>query len=161
MTRARSLIAALAVAALVGVAVVAHAYWSGAGHGTGAATTGSALAVTLTSGTPTDTLYPGGQAAVETVATSPNDTAVIIASLTLDTAQGAGGFAVDSGHAGCAVSSLSFTTQINAGAGWRVPARVGGTDGTLAITLPNALTMSVDAVDACQGAQFTVYLSAG
>jgi hypothetical protein len=90
-----------------------------------------------------------------------NTTALIMGSLALDSTQGASGFAVDAAHAACATSTLSFSPQTNAGAGWNVPAMVGTTNGTLAITLPDALHMSVDAANACQGAQFTVYMVAG
>ena len=67
---------------------------------------------------------------------------------------------MDGGHSGCSVATLSYTTQTNGGAGWTVPARVGIVDGTLAITLSNALSMGAGAASACQGATFTVYLAA-
>jgi len=117
--------------------------------------------VTLSPGTPALTLYPGGQVDVALTVSNPNPTILLMGSLALDTTQGASGFAVDPAHAACATASLAFTSQTNSGAGWHVPAMTGTTDGTLAITLPNALHMSVDAADACQDAQFTVYLAAG
>ena len=75
----------------------------------------------------------------------------------LDITQGASGFGVDAAHAAasCGTGSLSFTTQTNAGAGWTIPAH-----GSLPITLANALSMNINAVNACQGASFTVYLKA-
>jgi len=42
-----------------------------------------------------------------------------------------------------------------------VPAKVDSTDGSLAIDLANALSMSASGAIACQGASFTVYLTAG
>lgn len=79
----------------------------------------------------------------------------------LDTSQGTGGLAVDTSHSGCGLATLSFTTQTNGGVGWTIPAKVGAVDGTLPITLANALAMSTSAANACQGASFTVYLVAG
>ena len=43
-----------------------------------------------------------------------------------------GGFAVDAGHSGCTLGTLSYTTQTNGGSGWNVPAKVGAVNGTLA-----------------------------
>jgi ferric-dicitrate binding protein FerR (iron transport regulator) len=155
----------LAVGAIVVAVVcaggVALAYWTASGIGSGAATTGSAAAVTLNPGSPDLDLYPGGQADVTLAVSNPNTTALIIGSLVLDPTQGTGGFAVDAGHSSCDVSTLSFTTQTNAGAGWQVPAKIGTTNGVLAVDLPNALAMTLDASNACQGAQFSVYLVAG
>jgi hypothetical protein len=90
--------------------------------------------------------------------TNSNSVPVTLGSLALDTTQGSGGFAVDAGHAACSVGSLRFTTQL---AGWTVPAKVGSTDGTLNVVLPDAVTMLVDAPDACQGVQISIYLRAG
>jgi len=139
----------------------AFGYWTGSGSGAGSATTETVVAVTLSPGTPAATLYPGGQANVVLSVSNPNTSPVHIGSLTLDTSQGTLGFAVDAGHPGCAVSTLGFTTQSNGGAGWTVPGKVGAVEGTLAITLTNALAMGVSAANACQGATSTVYLAAG
>jgi hypothetical protein len=155
------LVAATVLLTVIGAAGIALAYWQAGGTGTGTATTGTATAVTLSPGAPAVTLYPGGQSDVTLTVSNPNTTAVTIAALALDTAQGTGGFAVDAGHFGCAVSALSLSLQTNAGAGWTVPAKTGTVNGALAITLPNALAMATGAANACQGAQFTVYLAAG
>ena len=160
-TRIRLAVASAAGLALIGLGGSAVAHWTAGGTGTGTAPTGTATAVTLTNGTPPQGLYPGARADVTLVATNSSATTVTIGSLTLDTAQGTGGFGVDSDHAGCDVSALSFTTQTNGGAGWTVPPRAATVDGTLAITLPQAVAMSVDAANACQGASFVVYLAAG
>jgi hypothetical protein len=87
--------------------------------------------------------------------TNPNAGEVRVGSLALDLSQGTGGFGVDGGHAGCGLTSLSFATQTNGGAGWTVPA-----SGTLPVTLTNALSMGTGAANACQGATFSVYLKA-
>ena len=119
---------------------------------------GTTVAVALSPATPTAALYPGGQADVVLTVTNTNTSPVRIGSLASDTARGTSGFAADAGHAGCVLSSLAFTTQTNGTTGWTVPAKVGSVNGTLAITLTNAVAMSLTAVDACQGATFTVYL---
>ena len=133
--------------------------WHHSGSGTGAAT-GTSVAVTLSPGSATAGLYPGGSANVVLTVTNPNMFAVPIGSLASDTGQGTAGLAVDAGHSGCAVGVLTFTTQTNGGAGWTVPAKVAGVNGTLPITLTNALAMGSGAANACQGASLTVYLAA-
>jgi hypothetical protein len=137
------------------VAGVALAYWLGAGTGSGAASSGTVAPVTLSPGTPTAGLYPGGQTAVVLTITNPNAGAVRVGSLALDASQGTGGFAVDGAHSGCALTSLSYVAQDNGGAGWSL---TGGQ--VLSVTLPNALSMATSAANACQGASFTVYLEA-
>ena len=69
--------------------------------------------------------------------------------------------AVDQAHQACTLSVLSMDTQTNGGTGWTVPARVGAVDGELAVTLAGAVAMSAAAANGCQGAAFTVYLTAG
>lgn len=143
------------------VAGIALAYWGGAGGGTGTTATGDVVPVSLSVGIPTANLRPGATAHVVLTATNSNGSPVRIDSLSLDTASGTGGFAVDAGHSGCSVAALSFTTQTNGGNGWTIPARVGLVNGALDITLSNAVGMSTSAANACQGATFTVYLVAG
>jgi hypothetical protein len=154
----RIAIVTLAGALAFGCGDAAWAYWTANGTGHGSATTAVAEKLTLSPGVITSELYPGGSGDVFVVASNPNDFAMAIGSLSLDPTQGTGGFAVDPDHDGCAVGALSFTTQTT---GWSVPARSGSTDGTLPITLPGALSMSIDAANACQGATITVYLTAG
>jgi hypothetical protein len=148
---------------LLGIPVggVAWSYWSAGGSGTGTGANGTLAAVSLTPGSPAAGLYPGGSTDVVLTATNSNASAVKIGSLLLDTGQGTGGFSVDGGHSGCSVAALGYTTQSNGGAGWSVPARVGVVNGTLSITLTNALVLTAAAASACQGATFTVYLVAG
>jgi len=160
LPRRRVLVASLLVLTL-GLAGAAYALWNEAGSGTGTAATGTTIDVTLSPGTPTAGLYPGGQSDVELSVSNPNEFTVHIGSLALDTAQGTGGFAVDAGHSGCNVAALSFSSQTNGGDGWTIPAKVGAVNGSLPIALTNALTLSTSAVNACQGASATVYLDAG
>jgi hypothetical protein len=147
------------VAVLVGG--VAYGYWSSAGVGADSGATGTTSAVDLSPGSPTANLYPGGVANVVLTISNPNANPVHIGSLALDLNQGTSGFAVDAGHVGCGVSTLRFTADTNGGAGWTVPAKVGEVNGSLPVTLTNSLTMGEDAVNACQGAIATVYLTAG
>lgn len=145
---------------VISAAGASYAYWSAAGAGTGSGTTGATIAITLSAGSTSGALYPGGQSDVVLTASNPNDSVIHISTLSLDTAQGTGGFAVDSGHSACALAAISFVAQNGGGLGWDLPARSGGVNGTLSITLPAALSMTTTAADACQGAAFTVYLVA-
>ena len=151
---------ALAAAALT-VGALASAFWAAYGQGGGTARTETAVAVTLSPGTPATPLYPAGSADVVLTIANPNAASVHIGSLALDATVGAGGFATDPGHPGCSPATLTFTTATNAGAGWTVPGAVDGSDGALPTTLTGALSMGIDAADACQGALFTVFLTAG
>jgi hypothetical protein len=148
----RSMIGAAGVLALT--AGVALAAWTVHGSGTGSAKAATALDVTLTNGTPATSLFPGGAADVATQLANPNPFPVHVSSIALDSAQGSSGFSVDGAHSGCDVAVLSLPAQTNGGSGWDVPAH-----GSLAVALTAALQMSNAAVDACQGATFTAYLT--
>jgi len=161
--RRRLLLVVMLVSAVVlaGAGSGAWAFWKSSGSGSGTGTTGTTGAITLSAGTPSAALFPGGSANVMLTVANPNRSPVRIGSLALDTTQGTGGFAVDAGHSGCSVAVLSFTTQTNGGAGWTVPGKVGAVNGSLSITLTAAVAMSAAAANACQGATFTVFLGAG
>jgi hypothetical protein len=161
LRRAACTVAVLTVLLVGCGATLAFAHWRTTGAGAGSASTGTAAAVTIGPATPSSRLHPGARAEVALAVTNPNTTAVTVASLALDTTQGDQGFSVDAAHAGCDTSTLTFTRQTNAGAGWLVPARVGSVDGTLSIALPDSVLMGDDADQACQGAQFDVHLVAG
>lgn len=154
-------LAYVAAFVLAGTASGAWAYFSSGGLGSGTGATATTQPVVLSPGTPQSELFPGGSTDVVLSVSNPNSSAVRLNSLALDTTQGTGGFAVDAGHSGCDVSALGFATQSNGGSGWTVPAKIGGVNGTLAITLSDPLTMNLAADNACQGAAFTVYLKAG
>jgi hypothetical protein len=145
----------------VGLGGVAGAYWQSSGNGEGSGATTTAAAIVVSPGTPTATLYPGGMADVTLTVSNPNAFSVHIDFLTLDISRGTAGFTADAGHPGCDVSALGFPTQTNDDAGWTIPAKVGAVNGSLAITLTNALGMNLGAVDACQGAAFAVAMAAG
>ena len=150
----RTTIVLAAAVALVGAAT-AGAFWTGGGSGGGAASAAPVASVTLTPGTPTTGLYPGGLADVAVSIANGNSYQAFVGSLALDTTRGTNGFSVDSGHSGCDTAALSYTVQSNGGAGWFVPA-----GSTLDLDLANAVGLATTAVTQCQGATFTVYLQA-
>ena len=153
----RALVVGAALLLVILLGSTGWSHYSAGGSGTGtAATRASVQSLTLTSAVPTDHLYPGARSGVALTVSNPNPGPLRVGSLALDTGQGTSGFAVDGSHAACGVSSLSFTAQTNGGLGWTIPA-----NGSLSLNLTNALGMSVDAANACQGATFTVYLKAG
>lgn len=155
--RAGALLVAIAIA--VGVAVGALAFWQGNGSGSATTALANVQALSLAPGMPTAQLYPGGDSGVGIVVSNPNSSFVQVGSIVLDPSAPQP-FAVDPDHGGCDVAALSFVAQDNDGAGWRIPPRAGSTDGSIAIDLPAAIKMSVAAVNACQGATFTVQLKA-
>jgi hypothetical protein len=140
-------------ASVIGVAIAA---WTSGGSGSGQAAAGSAASISISAGTPSTLLYPSGSADVAATIGNPNTYKVHVSSISL------GAVTVDSGHSGCnAGSSVSVASaQTNSGNGWDVPAKSGGTDGSLNVDLASAISMSNAANDACQGATFTVALTA-
>ena len=151
---------AMVSVALLAVGGTAAAFWAASGHGGGAAATETAGEVSLSPGSPVAQLYPGSSADVVLEISNPNRASVHVGSLALDTAMGTLGFSADPGHAACDLASLGFTVATNGGAGWTVPGALDGAPGTSAVTLPDALAMSVDAPNPCQGAAVTIHLSA-
>ena len=146
------------VAAAVGMMIagtVAYAAWTVNGSGTGTASATSAVNLTFSGGSPSGTLFPGGSADVDSSVSNSNPFTVHISTVSIDTSQGSNGFSVDSGHSGCNLSSLSFTPATNGGSGWNVPA-----NSSMDVDAAGAISMSSAANDACQGATFTVYLTA-
>ena len=147
----------VAVVATLVTSVGALAYFSGSGLGFASAVVGTTNAVTISPGTATTGLYPGGSADVAVSIVNPNGTAVHLPSLVLDTSEGTGGFAVDGPNPGCNLGSLSFNgPQTDSGGDFVVPA-----NGTLGRDLSGAVSMNVSAVNACQGLMFEVFLKAG
>ncbi len=153
-TRATKTLIAAATGLLI-AGTVAYAAWTVNGSGTGSASATSAVALTLTPGTPGDPLYPGATADVATSIANTNPFPVHVSSIALDSGQGTNGFSVDAGHSGCNIATLSFTTQNNGGSGWDIPA-----NGSLDVDASDAIAMGSTANDSCQGASFTLYLTA-
>jgi hypothetical protein len=142
------LVAALAIAATaIGVAIAA---WTTGGSGSGQAQAGTAQNLTISAGTPSTSLYPGASADVAATVNNPNPYPVHVSSIAL------GAVTVDAGHSGCNLSSVSVTSpQTNAGAGWNLAA-----SGSASVDLANAISMDNTSNDSCQGATFTVALTA-
>jgi len=151
----RAVVAVVVIAAAV-LAGGAAAFWLAFGSGSNGSQVGTASAVTLSPGSTSTTLYPGGTADVAVSIVNGNAGRIFVGSLLLDTGQGTNGFAVDGSHSGCNLASLGYTTQTNGGAGWSVNGSA-----TLPLDLSGAVSLSTAAVSACQGAQVTVYLKAG
>jgi hypothetical protein len=149
------------LAAILLVTASALGFWKATGTGSASGGTAGALTVSFSAGSPGGRLRPGGSTDVALRIENPNPYGIRVTSLVLDGGQGSGGFDVDGSHGGCGLSALSFTAQTNGGAGWSVGPRVGSTDGSLNVDLPNALAMATSAAAACQGASFTVHLVAG
>jgi hypothetical protein len=158
-------LALVALVAFVGVLLLnggAQAFWSAGGSGAGnGSTTGTVQAVTITPGTISGGLQPDSTRDVVLTVSNPNTATVSVRSLSVDTSQGTGGYSVDAGHPGCNVNALSLASQNNGGSGWTIPKKIGSVNGTLSVTLTDALTMSATAANACQGATFTVFVAAG
>lgn len=149
-----AVVAILAIAgSVIGVAIAA---WTTGGSGSGQATAGSASSMTISAGTPSSSLYPMASADVAATVSNPNPYSVHVSSIAL------GAITVDAGHSGCNTSgSVTVTSpQNNSGAGWAVPAKTGGVNGSANVDLTNAISMSNAANDSCQGATFTVALTA-
>ena len=158
LLRARHGVAGIAAVGAAGAASFgAFAIFNGEGTGSGGAQAGAEQAVTFSPATAAASLYPGGSADVSLTVSNPNDAPAVIHSIALDPAHGASGFGVDSGHSACDLSALSFIGSYNGGTGWTVPAQASA----FAIDLPASLAMATSAVNACQGATFTVYLEVG
>jgi hypothetical protein len=155
----RSVVAGAFVVA-VGGAGAASAYWSGTGVGAGSGGTDASTAVVLTPGTVAASLHPGGRGDIAAEVRNPGAAEVLLGALELDTSQGSQGVLVDPGHPGCPTTAFSVVAQDNDGAGWVVPGRSPGVDGTLRMVLRDAVQLAADAPNACQGATVTVFLRA-
>jgi hypothetical protein len=142
------------IVALV-AAAAAGAFWTLGGAGQGTVSAETVASVTLTPGTATTDLYPGGSGDVAVSIANSNTYRAYVGSLVLDTSSGTNGFSVSGGQPGCDPAAVSYTTQSNGGAGWFVPAA-----GTLDLDLANAVDLAVGAASECQGATFIVYLLA-
>ena len=93
-----------------------------AGTGSGAAASGTVAAVTLSPGTPTAQLYPGGQATVVLTVTNPNPgQRPGRVPRPGHRARGPAGSPWTARTPACGLATLSYATQTNGGAGWTLP----------------------------------------
>ena len=139
------------------VASVAFAAWvvTGSGDGYAKATSSQALYTDNVGATTVAQLYPGGSGDVKVTVRNPNPFPVEVTQVSANGAVSGNANCTDVGADPLKATGVSFTTQ-NLVAGNVVPAKSGGTDGTLALTLSNAAAMSNASVNACQGATFTI-----
>ena len=126
---------------------VALAQWLASGDGEGRATAGVSQGLTLTPGTPSTLLFPGGTGDVAVTVSNPNPFPVEVASFALDGT-------ITSDTLGCDPSNHGVTFTDQAGI-WTVPG-----SGSLDVNLAGAVAMAADSAAACQGANFTVPLAA-
>jgi hypothetical protein len=140
-------LAVLTTAALLAGGGTAFAYWTASGAGTGTATSGNTVAVTVHQAAITG-LYPG-QAAQTLSGTFDNPNA----GPTYVTAVTATGYAIDGGHPGCTVVQGNYTLGGTATVGHNVITG-NGVDAWsgLTITMNNLGTNQ----DACKGAIVTI-----
>lgn len=155
-TRSRGLKAAALAGLLVTAgAGTAYAFWSGTGAGSGSAAAGTMQAVTVDalveSDNPRAALYPGGSADVVLRLTNPNPYAVQVYSVT-----GNGPVTADTAHLGCTTTGVIFTGT----AAPLAPATYVAANSSALITLPGAATMDTTSLAACQGATFSVPVTA-
>ena len=153
--RKKKLTAAVVLVLAGSIVGVAFAAWTSGGSGSAQAQAGSAASLTVSAGTPGSSLYPTASADVAAAIGNPNPYKVHVSSIAL------GAVTVDAGHSSCNTSSVTVTTlETNSGSGWDVPAKVGAVNGSLNVDLANAISMSNAANDSCQGATFSVALTA-
>ncbi len=148
MTRGKKralIVAAVAVVALVS-AIAGYAYWSTTGSGTGTATAGTTVALTL-HGTVPAGIYPGGSKTVTLTADNTNPGSVRVGTVTLASVS------VDAGHVGCVTADFTMPA---------VAENVEIANGTgLALPNPGTLSMADTGVsqDLCKGATLTLNLT--
>lgn len=147
--RKRTLVIALIAAVLLG-AGVAGAAWLVEGTGPGTTKAATAVALTVTAGSPSATLTPGGSGPVSAMVSNPNPFPVQLLSARIGTVA-----AAPLTGKTCAASNVTATTPITLATPVTLPANSGPT----AITVPAALQMLTTAEDGCQGATFTVQLT--
>ncbi len=151
-TRAVVILALVIAGSVIGVAIAA---WTTGGSGSGQASAGTAASMTISAGTPSTNLYPTASADVAAVVSNPNPYLVHVSSVSL------GAVTVDGGHSACNTRQRQrHLTTDQRWTGWDVPAKSGAVNGSLNLDLANAISMSSAANDSCQGATFTVALTA-
>jgi hypothetical protein len=148
--RKRIVVPAVVVAVML-ISTVAYAAWSATGSGSANASAANAQGLSISSPVAASGLYPTGSVNVSVQFSNPNSYAVTVTSVAQTSGQS---ITVDGAHSGCNASSVSFDNTAGASLSVRVPA-----NSTASTTLSNAVSMSNAAVDACQGATFSVPLT--
>jgi len=132
---------------------VAFAYWTSSGSGTGSATTGVSVALTITAGTPVGVISPGGAGqTVQFTVTNPGPGVQSLAAVTVAIATAPGVPWVP--PTGCLLAD--YTAAITTAP---VPGEIavnGTKTGTATVTLANTGVNQ----NACQGATVPLYFTA-
>ncbi len=123
---------------------IAYATWSDAGGGAASAKVGTSTAITVAA-TVGSQLYPGSTADLVVTVSNPNVSAVTVTDLSLDGAVTATG--------GCTTPGVTVT--LPSSVNLSVPA-----GGSAPLTLTNAVAMTTSSSSDCQGATFTIPLTA-
>jgi hypothetical protein len=149
----------IAAPVLFGAGATAYAYWTAAGSGVGQVPTATAetLAVTAVAPGP-GVLHPGATSDLTFSLSNPNGYDVSLTTLTAATL-------TSNNEAGCPgatflVLPTTVTTAIASG-GYQLltPIQVPARNAATPATLPDLVTLSESAPDACQGVTFTVTLA--
>jgi hypothetical protein len=145
----RRFLIALTVAAAVTGALAGgvYAYWRTSGSGSGAASVGTAQAVTVeaATGIPTSSLQPNGTADLVVTLDNPNSYAVTIVGIV----QNGPASPVSGGSCTSANSGVTVPTQT--GLTLSVPSGAGQT-----VHIPNGAAMSASSDSNCQGVSFDI-----
>lgn len=139
----------------VGVAIgagAAYGYFTSSGSGSGSVTVGNMQTVTVaTAGTPSSPLVPDGSGDVVFSVTNPNDFAVSIVGIGL---QSGGSITPDAGHSGCVTTDSHSVVTLSVPSS-DLPVSVPA-NSTVPINLANAASMDIAATNNCQGATFNI-----
>jgi hypothetical protein len=152
-SRRRSLVATAVAATLVATGGAAWAAWRLSGAGTASTTASSALDLRLTARPrPDKPLFPGARTDLTVTVENPNPFPVVVTAVHA----GSGPVTVDAAHrtAGCITTGVSPTRGLSATS---LPV---GARSSASFLLLDAIQMTNDSDSACQGATFTVPLTA-
>jgi hypothetical protein len=151
--RGKVILSVAAAAAVLVNAGAAWAYWMVNGEGTGVAVAGTAVELTLT-GKSDDSkpLYPGGTTNLTVTVTNQNDFPIKITSV----APGGKAVTADAAHreAGCRTTGVVVAQDVIP-VSWEVPKNTIGV-----FTVPDGVRMTNSSDSACQGATFTIPVTA-
>ncbi|MEV6597213.1 hypothetical protein AB0M36_10165 [Actinoplanes sp. NPDC051346] len=151
--RGKAILSVAAVAAVIVNAGAAWAYWRLGGAGTGVAVAGSAVELELHGRSDeSEPLYPGSSAGLTVTVTNRNGFPVRITSISA----GDGRVTADPAHreAGCLETGVVVSADVLA-VSWEVPKNTIGV-----FTVPGGLRMTNSSDSACQGATFTIPVTA-
>jgi hypothetical protein len=144
----------VAVGALVAGAGVAVAAWSASGSGTAGAKATTFQALTVSAGTTSAQLYPGGTGDVVLSVTNPNPFPVKITQVAQDTS--AGKYVSSDQGASCTDANGTHPTGVTltTTTGSPIATVAAGATGTVTLTGKAAMSNSSDTL--CQGATFSI-----